>query len=481
MQTIQVKFANYITSMKLPVSLFLTLCGGCILYFLIITGTGCANIIPPTGGPRDSIPPVLIEATPPDSAINYKGNRITLTFNEYVALENALENVLVSPVPNNNPVVDFKLRNVTVKLRDTLEPNTTYSINFGDAIKDVNEGNIYKNFIYVFSTGPDIDQNILAGRVTLAAEGKYDSTLIAVLYKNPDDSAIAKEKPRFIARVNGKGFFMFNNLPSGKYNLFAIPNSFQLRYDDTTRPFAFAPQPIELDSNLQDVQLYAYTIPKEATSRPAATANKDKNLRFSSNAQGGQFDFLDTLSLTFNKPITSYDSSKVALLNKDYEPFADVKVLLDTTNQSRFIVAHKWLAATKYFLIFQKETFADSTGITLSKTDTIGFTTKSNEDYGSLKIRFNNLDTSQNPVLQLLENNVVAIQSPITQRDWTRKLVKPGTYEVRILYDANKNGQWDRGNYFGIRRQPEVVNDLGISIDIRANWDNEKEIVLIKK
>ena len=177
--------------------------------FLGMGGAGCANIIPPTGGPRDSTPPVLLQAIPRDSAINYQGNRILLSFNEYVTIENASENVLISPTQNNIPIIDYKLRNITVKLRDILEPNTTYSINFGNAIKDVNEGNIFKDFTYVFSTGPQLDDNTLSGRIVLAETGKVDSTMLAVLHRNLYDSAVAKEKPRYIARLDGKGSFRF--------------------------------------------------------------------------------------------------------------------------------------------------------------------------------------------------------------------------------------------------------------------------------
>ncbi|MEJ7678968.1 MAG: Ig-like domain-containing protein [Segetibacter sp.] len=116
----------------------------------IISSSGCANIIPPGGGPRDSLPPVLIAAAPKDSATNFTGDRITLNFDEFVEIQNAFENILVSPTPNNIPIISSHLRTVTIKIKDTLEPNTTYSINFGNALRDVNEGNVYKEFYLCF-------------------------------------------------------------------------------------------------------------------------------------------------------------------------------------------------------------------------------------------------------------------------------------------------------------------------------------------
>src|ERR1044071_5786669 len=138
-----------------------------ILKIEVLT-TGCANIIPPSGGPRDSLPPVLIKATPVDSARNFTGNRITFTFDEFVDLQNVYQNLIVSPIPKSLPDVEQKLKTITVRLKDTLEPNTTYSLNFGNAIKDYNEGNVLKNFTYIFSTGNTIDSLELKGKVILA-------------------------------------------------------------------------------------------------------------------------------------------------------------------------------------------------------------------------------------------------------------------------------------------------------------------------
>ena len=131
----------------------------------------------PTGGPKDSIPPRLVSASPTLNSTNVKGNKITLTFNEYIDLKEAQTNVLISPLPKKQPSIDFKLKTVTVKLKDTLLPNTTYSINFGNAIVDNNEGNPLKDFTYVFSTGNQIDSFTLSGKVILAETGKYDSTI----------------------------------------------------------------------------------------------------------------------------------------------------------------------------------------------------------------------------------------------------------------------------------------------------------------
>lgn len=164
----------------------------------VISNSGCAQIGAPTGGPRDTIPPRLVNSSPPINSTSFTSNKIILTFNEYIEVKEAQNNVLVSPFQKINPVIDFKLKTVTVKLKDSLLPNTTYTINFGNAIVDNNEGNPLKDFTYVFSTGNHIDSLNLSGKVILAETGGADSTIIAMLYRNTSDTAIQKGSPTIL-------------------------------------------------------------------------------------------------------------------------------------------------------------------------------------------------------------------------------------------------------------------------------------------
>ena len=174
---------------------------------------GCANVVPPQGGPRDSVPPLLIKVTPADSTRNFSGSRVNFSFDEYIDVQNIQENLIISPIPRTTPTVDFRLNTISVRLRDSLEPNTTYTINFGNAVRDINEGNIAKELTYTFSTGPYIDSLELKGKVILAETGKVDTTIVAILHTNPSDSAVVKEKPRYVAKLDGQGNFIFRNLP----------------------------------------------------------------------------------------------------------------------------------------------------------------------------------------------------------------------------------------------------------------------------
>ena len=137
-----------------------------------------------------------------------------------------------------------------------------------------------------------------------------------------------------------------------------------------------------------------------------------------------------------------------------------------------------WKENTLYNLILDKEFAEDTLGRKLLKTDTINFTTRKLADYGSVKISFINIDLSQNPVLQFSQGSQVIKSFPLVTTEVYQQLFNPGEYELSILYDKNKNGHWDPGQFFGDKKQPELVRPLDKKINIRANWDNEFEITL---
>ena len=445
--------------------------------------TGCANMIPPTGGPRDSMPPLLVSAVPKDSSINFTGNRITLNFNEFVDIQNAYENVVVSPLPKNVPTITSNFRTVNIKIKDTLEPNTTYSINFGSSLRDINEGNVAKNFTYLFSTGSTIDQDSLSGNVVMAETGKIDTTLIVVLHRNTTDSAVANERPRFLAKLDGRGKFQFKNLPPGNFALYALPNDYSKQYDDSTKPFAFADSVINTVSNGL-ITLYAYALAKKDSVPKVANKNdeekkvkEDKTLRLQPGLLGGRQDLLTNLQIGFSKKIKIFDTTKMVLTDTNYRPIAAYKKGIDTLN-NRLTISVNWQPNFFYKMIVDSTVAIDSAGVNLSRIDTVTFATKKLEDYGSVKLRFKNIDFSKKPVLQLIQADKIVESVPLNQPDWYRKLFNPGDYEMRILYDQNGNGLWDPGHFFGMHRQPEIVIILNTKLSVRANWDNEKEITL---
>lgn len=438
--------------------------------------SGCAQIIAPTGGVRDTIPPTLVSTNPKQPAINFAGNRINLYFDEYVHIQDLQQNLLVSPTPKYNPYIDYKLRSVTIRLRDTLEPNTTYTINLGNSIRDINENNIVKDFRYVFSTGATIDSLSFSGKVQLAETGKVDSALIVLLYKNLDDTAVIKLKPKYIARLDGTGNFSFENLSPGEYKVYALKDDDGSRsYNSKLEMFAFNNSSVIVSNNTPAVTLYAYAEEKE---KPKPTTSAEKKLKYNTKVITQKQDVLTDLAVEFNKPLKNIDKQKILLTDTLNYSIKDFLITMDSTNKILFI-KNKWVQDAVYKLVILKDFATDSTGLALTKSDTIRFKTKGETDYGIVKLKFLNFDKTKNPVLQFVQNNEVVNAYPLTSEIWNAPLFNPGEYEMRILFDDNKNGVWDRGN-FTKKIQPEKVYSIPQKLPVRENFEKDIDIELPK-
>lgn len=453
-----------------------------LFIFLLILSSNifisCANIIPPSGGTRDSLPPVLVNANPKDSATQFKSNKIVLTFNEFVDLQNIQDNLLVSPAPVTNPQIDHKLKTITIKLKDSLESNTTYSINLGNTIKDINEGNVLQNFKYVFSTGKSIDTNKISGKVLIAETGLADSTLIAILHSNLSDTAITKLKPRYYTKIDRNGQFEFTNLPILNFSIFVLPNDYSKKYDDNSKLFAFLNTPVTATIKTDIGIMYAFEEEKKVSQQTNnSNAVIDKNLKYSSSLDFAKQDINTDLQLKFNHKIKQFDSLGIILLNKDSTVEKNYFIQLDSSKKI-ISIKHNWRKAENYKLLLLKNAFTDTANKMLVKNDTISFKVKTEEEYGNVFLKFNNLDTTLNPVLLIMQSGKIIKSSKLTSKNWNKKLFKPGDYEIKILFDKNNNGIWDTGHFLKTKVQPEIVKDLNIKLNVRANWDNEKEINL---
>lgn len=463
-----------------------------IMFCMVWMSTSCANIIPPTGGPKDTLPPVLLQATPADSSLQFKTNKITLNFDEYVQVDNPTENVVIWPNPVIQPEITSKLRTVTIRLKDSLEPNTTYTINFGRSLKDINEGNIDSAFYYVFSTGTKLDDKTLSGRVLLANNGKIDSTLIVVLQRNLNDTAIEKLPPRYYTKLDGKGNFHFYNLPPDSFNVFALPNDYTKRYDDSTKLFAFLDHPVYLSDTTHNLTLYAYAefkasekktgLPNTNPNVPKKGAKKvqDSTLKMTNSLENDQQDFLRKLELTFSDTLQTFDTTRFHLTDTNFVALPGMHFQLDSS-ATQIAITYPWKPNTDYVLTLDSNAVADSSGRILRGNDTLRFTTMKESDYGGIRLRFQNLDTALHPVLQLVQNEEIIESIPLTSYEWYRKFFRPGEYDVRMLYDTDQNGVWDPGSY-KLKKQPEVVRAVttkeGGKISVKANLDKEYNITL---
>ncbi len=209
----------------------------------------CANMGRPEGGPRDELPPVYVRSTPAMGQLNVKGNKITVEFDENIALDDAMNKIVVSPAQRTTPAISSNAKRVTVELRDTLLPNTTYTIDFADAIKDLNEGNVLDGLALDFATGDTIDTLRISGMVFEAQTLEPAQGMLVGVYSNLEDSAIHTLPMDRITKTNQLGQFTIRNLKEGTYRIFAL--------NDVNRDYHW--------DRSEDVAFYDATISPTAT------------------------------------------------------------------------------------------------------------------------------------------------------------------------------------------------------------------------
>jgi hypothetical protein len=284
----------------------------------------CANIVSPTGGPKDIVPPVVLLATPENQSSNFNEKEIHLTFDEYVTLNNPNNNILISPPLEENP--DYKLngKSLIIKFKETLKNETTYSINFGESIKDLHEGNIFKDYSYVFSTGENIDSLTLEGKLLQAIDHKPSADYFVMLYCDVNDTISLDSlpylvKPYYITKSDKEGNFKFSGLKDSDYLIFALkdensnlrfdlPNESIAFLDSLVKPIHNSQCIIHNDSVKQEVEetepLVLYSFLEEDTVQKLLKKEivEDGLLRFAFNrpAQNVKIEILESLPDTFN-------------------------------------------------------------------------------------------------------------------------------------------------------------------------------------
>lgn len=194
----------------------------CILLGVLVLAS-CANRgVGPQGGPRDTIPPMPVKSEPENGSVNFTGNRIEITFNEYLQLDNLGNNLLMSPPQQRPPEVKARGKRLIIQFADTLRDSTTYTLDFGDAVCDYTEKNPLHGYSYGFSTGPTIDTLETYGRVYMAENLNPVSGVIVGIHDNMDDSAFTTMPFLRIARSDSAGYFRIGNMRDGIYRLYAV-------------------------------------------------------------------------------------------------------------------------------------------------------------------------------------------------------------------------------------------------------------------
>jgi hypothetical protein len=507
----------------------------------------CAKRGSITGGLKDTLAPVLKSSYPKNFSTDFKGTEIKLTFDEFVKLKDIKKQLIISPPMKNEPLIlpTTASKTITVKINDTLQPNTTYSFNFGQSIEDNNEGNPYNQFKYVFSTGSIIDSLSISGTVKDAYTKDVESFVSVMLYEVNDkctDSVVYKEYPRYITNtLDSLKTFKLENLKAGNYLIVAMkdygsnnkfnPNKdkigfnkqfiivptdslFELKLFKEVPPFK-AQKPYQasgnkivlpyegkakgitlaLKNNTTDlptiitqfpkkdsIQIWFKPLKTDSLSLAVSKGNYSKNFSFKvkeqkkdslniGTLQNSDSGFRDKFTLESATPLTKIDNSKIKLITKDST------AVVFTTKYDEF---------TQRLQFDFKKDFEENYTIQLmpgalidyldqsNKALTFKLSTKSQADFGNLKVNLQNV--KRFPVLVQLTNKtgeVLATEYSESKTIVEFNLIDPALFSLRAIYDDNKNKEWDTGNYLE-KRQAEEVIYFSKEIDVRANWDVEQ-------
>ena len=289
----------------------------------------CANVVTPSGGPKDTIPPVVLQSVPENKSTNFQDKEIHITFDEYVVLNNPNSNIFISPPLENNPEYKLGGKSLIIKFKEPLKSDATYSISFGEAIKDLHEGNVFKDYSFVFSTGENIDTLTLEGKLLQAADYKPSADFYVMLYTDDNDTISIDSlpyvsKPYYVTKSDKDGNFKFSGLKDNDYLIFALKDeNSNMRFDLPNESIAFLDSlvsPIHNaqfiihndslmnDSVKQDIKqqelITLYTFLQEDTVQKLLKKEvvEDGLLRFAFNrpAQDVKIEVLEALPDTFN-------------------------------------------------------------------------------------------------------------------------------------------------------------------------------------
>jgi len=370
----------------------------CFLMFLFMLSafiSGCASMQQPSGGPRDSIPPKIVKETPANLTRNFATREIEIEFDEYVKLNNEFTEFSISPDVDAVPELRIKKKSLFIKLPDTLAENTTYSLNFGKGLVDVNEGNPLLNYSYVFSTGNEIDSLTLSGNVISSYILEPEKDIVVLLIPIKQDSIFGKRKANIFTRTDSSGNFQFKNLSENTYRIYALKETNNDRiYNSPDEEIAFLKDSIVLDKNISGIKLSTF---KEIPVNFRVLERKIENT--------------GRILLSFNKSLTN----------------PDLKILNNTDlNDNKIIEFTKMRDSA--FMWLPELTF-DTLEVELSENsiplDTILLRRNKNDKYDRTIIISDNLSAQR---VDAIKNVVFTASAPIGSADISKiKLLEDST------------------------------------------------------
>ena len=529
-----------------------------LIFSIALVLLGCAAMQKPQGGPRDRTPPRLIKATPENMTRNFRAKQIRLEFDEFFSLKNPFQEISISPAQEKTPTYKANKKTLVIDFKDSLQKNTTYVINFGKAIADVNEGNILDNFTYVFSTGPHIDSLSISGDVKNMLTEEHEKEVTVMLLTPKQDTIWAKKKPTVYATTDTSGNFTLNNLAAGDYLIYALkeasPNKI---YDNENELVAFKKQTIHLTKDTGNIHISLFKQEPEKIRSIERRFDLDGKLYFTFNKpldkpsvkilspaeldkqklvyfnktndtigiymRSMEFDSikvsflqnnkpLDTITLRKGRkeaytrvitlqyntsldnrlrpatdlqmiaslPIERVDQSQITL-NEDSNTVSNFTINQDTSNLKKLSIKYNWKPNSQYKLFFNEGALIDIYG-DKNKKLLKPFIADKTENYGQLALKIKIPDSTTAYVIELLnEQKKIVHTDPVTKNATiTYKNYPVGKYNIRVVYDTNKNGKWDTGNVKQ-KLYPENIWLYNKELTIRSNWDAEENLTIPKE
>jgi hypothetical protein len=526
----------------------------CFYFSIVAVLVGCAQVIPPQGGSRDTQPPQVIEMTPKNSTTNFSANSFYIEFNEFVQLNDVYNQLLVSPPLDNLPEISIKRKGVLLQFDEELKPNTTYTFNFGEGVTDFTEGNAAEDLVYVFSTGDVLDSLGVKGKVTSAFTTKPQSDVKVMLYEQTGDSLPLKEKPYYFGLTDEQGLFKIGYMKPGEYKVFALQEQLaNYLYDSPDERIAFLDSLVSsalVDSSMSQLKLRTFLEDSELQFIKESTTDSTGFISIKLNREpvNPQIDVLtlgvdssyvleelngdslyvwltgvptdekvdlevidsgevlDTLRVVFEtreiipttvnsielklsakttQPseddifivsrtyLTQVDTSKIELL-RDSVPMDFAVEEVDGSYSKMQLVAD-FEDDEQYSLQLLPGAVEDYRGYRNDTAD-FSFGTFGAKHFGNFTMTISGLEIEKGEgILQLVKDDKVVEEMIVTadgKFDYNRVL--PGSYTMRIIFDENRNGKWDTGNYLE-KIQPEGVVYLPKEIGVRSNWEIDME------
>lgn len=513
---------------------------------VVVLLSGCASTGTLTGGAKDILPPVLDTVlSTPNRQLNFRPKQLNFFFDEFVEVRDPIKQVLVSPPLTYIPQVKHRGKRVTFTFdeKEALRENATYTINFGEAIVDFHEGNKLGNFAYVFATGPVLDSLNLKGKIVDALTGEPDPDMVVFLYDNLQDSVVRKEKPFYFARPDKSGNFIFQNVKSDTFRIFAVKDeNINYKYDLPAEKIAFLDTLIVLNAAYNSEIRLRSSLPKpkiKILSVNAKTYGKvniafntsppsDINYGFSSRMEihtrelindslniyyetsldsfsiyvlndtlkikpKGKADFLkkaklkrvyannspqmlpgDSLVIKYNLPLKNIIKDKITVYDTIGQ-IDDISVDLAMDDKS-IIIKYPWSPGESYVMDIDSAALKSYYG---QSNDSLAlpFTILTPAKTGTLKLIVADLDSMFAYIINVKRDKNVIISENVSNKSKHQIVIKglvPDRYNVEIIRDDNKNGQWDPADYW-TKQQPEYFR-LFKGDKLRENWETEMNV-----